>query len=189
MTDKTFEKYKRVVDEWFINGFNGVRAYQKVYPKAKAKTADKRFRTLTEIDRVKEYISKKREKARETLEITHETVLKELANWAFSDFTQTMLLSPAQIKELPEDIRKLITKHRYIKRTSGKRKKVTEEIIELTFVSKERAMEMINRHLGFYEEDNRQNNPSIQEILLLTPKERRARIIELRKEAKNNGRK
>tara|TARA_R100000908_G_C3663709_1_gene89800 strand:- start:36 stop:605 length:570 start_codon:yes stop_codon:yes gene_type:complete len=187
MTDKTFEKYKRVVDEWFVNGFNGVRAYQKVYPKSSYKSADTSFRKILEIPRIKEYVSERQEKARETLEITHETVLKELANWAFSDFTQTMLLSPAQIKEMPEDIRRLITKHRHIKRTSGKRKKVTEEIIELTFVSKERAMEMINRHLGFYEEDNRQNNPSIQEILLLTPEERRARIIELRKEANKNG--
>ena len=59
MTEKTFNKYKLVVDEYFINGFNGTKAYQKFYPNSSENTADVEFRELTEIDRIKNYLKEK----------------------------------------------------------------------------------------------------------------------------------
>lgn len=166
MQNKTFEKHKMVVDEWFNNGFNGIKAYQFIYPKAKNKTADKRFRDLTESDRIKQYIKKKHDDAKIALRTTHEVILEELKNWAYSDITETILLTPEQIKELPPDIRRLINKFKLTKRDlTDKDGKVYEtiEVIELSFVSKEKAMEMIHKHTGFYAVDNFQKNSLLSE--------------------------
>lgn len=162
MTDKTFDKYKLVVDEWFVNGFNGVKAYQKFYPKAKDQTADKRFRDLTETDRIKTYIESKKQDAQETLGTSHEALLKELQNWAYSDITQTLNLTPDEVKALPDDVRRLITKYKHTQRhIRDNQGKITETVdtVELWFVDKTKAIEMINRHTGFYEKDNSQKAP------------------------------
>ncbi|MAX51605.1 MAG: hypothetical protein CMH22_06455 [Methylophaga sp.] len=159
MTEKTFAKYKLVIDEWFVNGFNGVRAYQKVYPKAKDSTADTSFRKILEIPRVLEYQKSKQADAQNTLRTSHEALLQELENWAYSDITQTLMLSPTQVKQLPDNIRRLITKFKHTSRkVKDKKGKVIETIdtVELHFVDKTKAIEMINRHTGFYEKDNNQ---------------------------------
>jgi phage terminase small subunit len=99
------------------------------------------------------------QRASKHLEITHQDLLSQLKTWAESDITETMCLSADEIKELPIEIRRLITK---FKRTVVTTKLGdTIETIELTFVSKETAIDMINKHIGFYELDNRQRKPEI----------------------------
>ena len=174
MTDKTFQKYKLVVDEWFNNGFNGLRAYQKLYPKAKDKTADKRFRELTEKYRVKDYIAQKHEESKIALRTTHEVLLEELKNWAYSDITETLSLTVDEIKELPSEIKRLINRFKHTQRhLRDKDGKIYEtiDVVELHFVSKEKAMEMIHKHVGFYETDNKQRQPQISQVLSVDPLE------------------
>ncbi|MCP4066562.1 MAG: hypothetical protein GY740_25385 [Gammaproteobacteria bacterium] len=171
MLGKTFEKYCLVIDEWFVNGWNGTKAYQKFYPKAKDDTAAVKFNELVRIGKIDAYITEKKVKALETLKTSHEALLKELENWAYSDITETIMLSPEQVKELPNDIRRLITKFK----TTTKRYKdsddewITETLVELHFVSKEKAMEMIHKHVGFYERDNTQKQPINTQILSVDP--------------------
>tara|TARA_R110002096_G_C14261299_1_gene694713 strand:- start:49 stop:606 length:558 start_codon:yes stop_codon:yes gene_type:complete len=164
MKDSTFKKYCLVVDEWFVNGFNGVKAYQTFYPKASRDTADSKFRRVVEIGRIQEYINTKQGKAQSALSTSHEALLKELQNWAYSDITQTLLLSSEQVKSLPEDVRRLITKFKHTSRhTRNSKGKIVEtvETVELHFIDKTKAMDMINRHTGFYEKDNNQNGGGV----------------------------
>lgn len=99
------------------------------------------------------------QRASKHLEITHEDLLSQLKTWAESDITETMCLSADEIKELPIEIGRLITK---FKRTVVTTKLGdTIETIELTFVYKEKAIDMINKHIGFYGLDNRQRKPEI----------------------------
>lgn len=78
MKPSTFEKYKLVVDEWFVNGFNGTKAYQKFYPEASDETAAVKFSELVRIGKVSEYKQQKMQEAGEKLNITLETQLLEL---------------------------------------------------------------------------------------------------------------
>lgn len=170
MKDSTFKKYCLVVDEWFINGFNGTKAYQKFYPEADNDSSAVRFNELVRISKIELYISKKKESAAERLKTSHEALLQELENWAYSDITETLLLTPEQVKELPIEIRRLITKYKATTKTYTANEVVTSEtVIELWFVSKEKAMEMIHKHVGFYEVDNKQKQPFNQNILNIDP--------------------
>ena len=170
MKESTFQKYCLVVDEWFVNGFNGTKAYQKFYPKASYETADSAYRDIVEIPRIKDYIKSKQESTAERLKTSHEALLKELENWAYSDITETITLTPEQVKELPVEYRRLITKYKHTTKQIGSADGLmVENVIELWFVSKEKAMEMIHKHVGFYETDNSQQNkvyvlPSKKEV-------------------------
>ena len=162
MTDKTFEKYKLVVDEWFVNGFNGTKAYQKYYPKASDETASTEFLSILRIPKIENYKKAKQGNAQKALRTSHEVLLQELENWAYSDITETLLLTPEQLKELPEEVRRLITKFETNTKTYiVDDRPVSETTVKLWFVSKEKAMEMIHKPTGFYEKDNEQKSQPV----------------------------
>ena len=54
-------------------------------------------------------ISELKEKRSKRVEVDSDYVLKELLNWADGDYTELMLLTAKQIKELAPEIRRLIT--------------------------------------------------------------------------------
>lgn len=104
--------------------------------------------------KIQEFMSKRSEK----IQITSDDVLRRLKYWLESDITEILCLTPKQIKELPKEFRQLITK---IKHTKTSFEGVETEMIEATFVSKEKAMDWINRHIGFYEKDNKQSEVKV----------------------------
>lgn len=171
MKESTFEKYKSVIDEYLVNGMNGTKAYQKLYPSSSDDTGATEFLRILRIPKIDAYVKERQFETRKQLKITHQDILNQLHIWANSDITETIMLTPNEVKELPIDIRRLITKYKHTKRQfeGG-----YEEYIELSFVSKERALDMISKHTGFYAEHNFQKNNG------LTKEERAKRIAELK---------
>ena len=162
MKDSTFEKYKLVVDELFNNKFNQRKAYQSVYVDASDEVADVECSKILRNPKVAEYKQEKQKEAQDALRVTQEGLLKELRNWAYSDITETISLSESEVKTLPESIRRLITKYKATKKTIGQGQgAIIETTIELWFVSKEKALDMIAKHIGFYEKDNSQKASQI----------------------------
>lgn len=102
-------------------------------------------------------ITELKEERSKRIEIDSDGVLKELKNWAEGDYTDLMMLTAKQIKELAPEIRRLITG---FKRTTRRIPGTDEEEIqiEIKFIDKIKAMEMISKHIGFYEKDNSQSN-------------------------------
>jgi hypothetical protein len=70
MKESTFKRHCLVVDEWFINGFNGTKAYKKFYPNASNENATNRFLELVRNSDIKLYKESKTKKASSDLEIT-----------------------------------------------------------------------------------------------------------------------
>jgi phage terminase small subunit len=175
----TIKKYNRIIDEWFINGFNGAQAYKKFNPNVKKEdTASVNFNKLQKLSEVNAYILAKHKEAEKIIDATHEGILQELKNWVQFDITETICLSAEELKSLPVQFRRLITKYKTrLKHFYDKDGNLlnTEETIELHFVSKERAMDMINKHIGFYEKDNSQKT---NEIHIHTGKEEHKTLIE-----------
>jgi len=92
-------------------------------------------------------IEKMKEERSNKLQITSESILQELYNWAYGDFTEIMEISISDIKELPIEIRRLITG---FERTIVGGDNPVEKL-KVRFVSKEKAIELITKHLpDFY---------------------------------------
>ena len=74
-----------------------------------------------------------------------------------------MSLTPEEIKDLPESVRKLIVSYKINETTfsSDKGSEGEKKSIELKFVSKEKAAEMLAKHIGFYEEHNNQKGDKV----------------------------
>lgn len=157
-------KYEGVISEWFLNGFNGAKAYLKYYPSVKVKTAKENFVKLKKHPELQEYIQKLQDRANSIVGVTHEEVLTELQNWLQFDITETIGLSPEEVKKLPIELKRLINKYKVKERNIYNSKGEVVECIktvELGFVSKEKAMEMVTRHIGFYAIDNKQRQGEI----------------------------
>ena len=89
------------------------------------------------------------------IEVSHSDLLRRLKTWYDSDITQTVGLTKEELQALPEDVRKLITKYKYKKRRyKEKGEWVLEETFDCEFVSKEKAIDMVARHIGFFMKDN-----------------------------------
>lgn len=165
LSKNTFLKYCLVVDEWFINGFNGAAAYLKHYPNIKKDTtARTNFSRLQALPEMKEYIHKKHQEAAKVYETTCEGTLKRLKAYLEADLTESIGMSKEEVKELPVEIRSMVTGHKFNKRKIYNKKGVVVaeiERIELSFMGKERLQEMVNKHIGFYKEDNKQKAPQI----------------------------
>ena len=121
------------------------------------KTANEQAGRLLVNVSVQAKISQLKEKRSNRIEMNADGVLKELKNWVEGDYTDLMMLTAKQIKELAPEIRRLITG---FKRTTRRIPGTDEEEIkiEIKFIDKIKAMEMISKHIGFYEKDNSQSN-------------------------------
>jgi len=156
---KTLERYKAMIDVWFSNKFNGKLAYLEFYPNAKENTASQNFTKISKIPEVADYVKKKQEKARSKIELSTDGIVGELMRWLQFDITETIGLSPEELKLLPIEFKRLIHKHKTTERDiyDGKGKKIeTIKTIELQFVSKVEAMKMLAKHTGVFEKDNAQ---------------------------------
>ena len=145
------EKQKVFCDEW-LKDMNGPRAYRAAYKGVKNdETARVNASRLLTNANVQKYIQEKQKKREERTEITQDMVLKELAKLAFIDRTDVVSLGKTDhggIKVVIQSTDDLTPEQRAI--ISGI--KETKNGIEVTFYSKEKALEMLGRHLGMFTE-------------------------------------
>ena len=135
---------KIFVDEYLID-LNGTRAYKVAYKRIKnddvaAANASRLLRNA----KVKTEIDKRMKDRQERTEVTQDRVVNELANLAFTDRTGIVTITSNRViiknfEELTEQQKSCI---------SGI--KETKFGIEVTFYSKEKALELLGRHLGIF---------------------------------------
>lgn len=96
----------------------------------------------------------------ERTQINADYLLEVLKNWLESDITETFALDVENLKQLPKSVRQLIKKYkRTTVRVGGdnldnSEDGIIKEVVELSFVSKEKAADMLAKHIGFYEKNN-----------------------------------
>jgi len=78
MKDSTYKKYCLMIDEWFVNGFNGTQCYLKFYPECEPVTARINFSKILTFTNIQDYIESKQENKSNELDITFEKQLKRL---------------------------------------------------------------------------------------------------------------
>lgn len=104
----TMRKYMKIVDEWLVNGYDAVKAYQSVYPKANTLTARTEFCKIKKIPQIAEHIKQREQEAYELANITLERLYREMASMAFNpdpEYPQSVKAKMAEVltKNLKED--------------------------------------------------------------------------------------
>lgn len=167
------ERYTAIISEYFNNGYNGAKAVRDIN-KTNNGNEGRLFKQIYDRPEVKEFIQRHQLEIQNKSDIKQVQIIRELLNIAFSDGTQFINLSPAEIKLLPPDARRLIISfdHKKLKYTDREGIEREEETIRIKFADKLKAIDMINKHLGTYEQDNRQkrNTVNIDNLDTLTVK-------------------
>ena len=137
-------KQKIFADEYLID-LNATRAYKTAYPKTKkdATAAQAGSRMLRNV-KVEAYIEKRMKDREQRTEITQDRVLKELAKIGFSNITDFVTIEGPYVKvkqtaEMPRDKLGVIAG---IKEGANG--------IEIKLNDKEKALELLGRHLGMF---------------------------------------
>ena len=151
------DKQKIFADEYLID-LNATRAYRKAYPNCKKdSSADAAARKLLGNTRIQKYISARMEERQKRTEVTQDRVLQELAYIAFARVTDyaTVRNDVVKIKNTDE-----LTEEQ-IRAISGI--KEGKFGIELKLNDKEKALELLGRHLGMWNDKLDIKTPAIDE--------------------------
>lgn len=162
MKDSTLEKYKAVVDEWFLNGKNGIEATRKFYPKAAYSTLNTTWQKIAKNSQIISYTQSKENALSEASKISQELILKRLKSFLEADpldyvkvqnnTIEDFLGNPMEVKtltiknleEIPKSIRQTISSL-----------EPSKEGIKIKFYDKLKTIEIINKMLGYNHESEK----------------------------------
>mgnify|MGYP005765396015 CR=1 FL=1 len=153
------EKQKLFADEYLID-LNATRAYRAAYPSVKKDetAAAAAVRMLRNV-KVQEYISERMQERQQRTEVTQDMVIKELAAIAFAKATDY-----AEIKNdivLIKDTEGLSDTQ--ISAIAGIKQGRTG--VEIKLCDKEKALELIGRHLGMWNDKLDIKTPAIDDSI------------------------
>ena len=153
------EKQKRFCDEYLIY-LNATRAYKVAYKNVKSDEVAKAAasRLLTNVN-VKNYIDDCMEERQKRTEVTQDRVIQELAAIAFSKVTDYATVKDDMVKI--KDTDELTEKQ--IRAISGI--KEGKFGIELKLNDKEKALELLGRHLGMWNDKLDIKTPAIDDSM------------------------
>lgn len=154
-------RLKEFVDT-YVQDFNAARAYGLVFGlknEASARSCASKY--LTESN-VQQYLRQVLKERREALHLDTTYVVRKLNDIVEADYTQSIrVMTEEQLRAMPEGIRKLVQGVKLKKKTwlSGENndEEITEEY-EVTFMSKDKALEALGRHTGAFMKDNLRGN-------------------------------
>lgn len=132
------------VDEYLID-FNSTRAYKVAYPRVRSdNTAAVNGSKLLRNTKVQLEIEKKIKEREKRTEITQDKVLREIANLAFTDRTDIVKVASGRL--VIKDFSELTPEQRACISSI----KETKFGIDITFYNKEKALELLGKHLGMF---------------------------------------
>lgn len=169
------DKQKRFCKEYVID-FNATQAAIKAgYSKKTAKSQGQRL--LTNVD-IQQEIKKLKDKTANKLEITHEMLTAEWAKMAFSsihhlhntwielkEFEELKENNPNILDCIQETFTKTENRKDFNPATNKKDIDVETKYIKLKLYDKQKALENLGKHIGYYLEDNKQKTPEAVIIL------------------------
>jgi phage terminase small subunit len=150
-------KLKNNLDELFcqkyVMCYNAKIAYHEVHPDVVKNSAYSLGWRMLQRDDIKARITELKNEISKEAQLENVDILNRLKNYLDADLTEFMELTPDEVKKLPVELRTMVTKFETTERGSGEN---VTKTIKLEFFDKKTAMEMINKHVGFYEKDNKQ---------------------------------
>lgn len=179
-SEATWNKYRLMVDDWFLEKRDGAKVYKKWHPKVSQEVAESSFSRIKALPEIKAYIAKVEAEIAERNKVSIDKCVAALDAMAFFDISDLINDDGTlrNLKDIPENARLVIESLE------------TDEIrVEGSTIGVNKKIKLSNRraniielmkHLGGYEKDNRQKT----DLTLSTPQERQSRIDELLEKAK-----
>ena len=161
---------KRFCDEYLVD-LNATRAYKVAYPNCKKDdTARANSSRLLTIANIQEYISKKQKEIEKRTEVTQDMVVQELAKIAFFNikdiYTENGTLK--QIKDINDNTSRAIASIKTLQKAGSMKininmegqdkeiplEHIDEQTIEFKTNDKVKALELLGKHLGMFNDVN-----------------------------------
>lgn len=157
---------EQIIDEYYVNGYNGTRAVLNYYPDMPYQVAATKWQQIKKDGKCLDYIGEKQARLKLQTEVKNEYILKELLNWLYVDATDFIGLQEHEVKALPPEVRRCIQSYKS-KEQYDKHGNHVGTTIEVRLIDKIKAIEAINKHIGFYAQDNDQkaNKVNILNVL------------------------
>lgn len=177
MSNNLNEKQKRFCYE-YIKDFNGTQAAIRAgYSKTSATSTSSEILSYPNVqDFLKTLTDKTAKKFEAKYDVTIERVNDEFAKIAFSSIAHlhNTWITRKEFEELTPDqkdcIQEIKTRVKKYKTDNGDI--VEDEEIQIKLYDKQRALENLGKHLGYYLEDNKQKTPTIiSGIEMIVPKD------------------
>ena len=157
------DKHKQIIDEYFVNGFNKVKSVLSVSPDLTYNGANSVGTLIFSDANNKAYIQDKQNAIKANANIETSQIVRELLNVAYSDATDYLDLTTEELKSLPPDVRRSIasirTKRKAYKGRDGI--EVVEETHEIKLKDTLKAVDMLAKYCGLYEQDNKQRAATV----------------------------
>lgn len=153
------DKQKIFVDEYLVD-LNATRAYRVAYPRIKSDdTAAVNGSKLLRNAKVASYISERMKERQERTEVTQDRVVQELAAIAFARATDYAKVEAGRVTIVPTG---KLSKEQ-IRAISGIKEGANG--IEIKLNDKEKALELLGRHLGMWNDKLNLNVPALDESI------------------------
>ena len=169
---------KRFADEYLID-LNATRAYKVAYPNCKKdETARANSSRLLTNANIQNYISEKQKEIEKRTEVTQDMVVQELAKIAFFNikdiYTENGTLKP--IKDIDDNTSKAIASVKTLQKVGSMKinvnmqgqdeevplEHIEEQTIEFRTNDKVKALELLGKHLGMFNDVNLNMKNAIQ---------------------------
>lgn len=160
--------HQRVIDEYFQNGFNQTAAAMTVWPELTWSAAKSKGSMIIRGRKNRNYIRFKQQEIAENARISPAEIAQEIKGFAFADLTDFIGLGPDELRELPPDKRRALQKVTIRNKTyivDGE--PVKEETMIYQIHDKLKAFDTLAKHIGFYEEDNKQKASTINVLQVI----------------------
>ena len=163
MSKDLITDHQDIIDEWSVNGWNGVQAVLKYRPHLSYGTASAVMIQILKNPNNQAYIKEYRDNLKSKAQIENEVILMELKNFALSDVGTYAGLSLDEFKNLPPDIRRCVDTFEEVTKTYTTRsgETVRETKLKIKLIDKLKAIDMIGRHIDFFNADNTSKTPVI----------------------------
>lgn len=153
------KKQKIFADEYLID-LNATRAYRVAYPSVKKdETAAAAAARMLRNVKVQEYISERMQERQQRTEVTQDMVVKELAAIAFARATDYAEVKSGTVRIKDTDA----LSDQQIGAISGIKEGANG--IEIKLNDKEKALELLGRHLGMWNDKLDINAPALDDSL------------------------
>lgn len=169
---------KRFADEYLID-LNATRAYKVAYPKCKKdETASAAGSRMLGNVKVKDYISQKQKEIEKRTEVTQDKVVQELARIAFFNIKDIYNKDGTlkQIANIDNDTSRAIASVKTLQKAGGMKlsinpngkdeeipiEHIPEQTIEFKINDKVKALELLGKHLGMFNDVNLNMKNAVQ---------------------------